>query len=202
MHKGNLWLYRESWRQLWKGPAAVATYLSTPLPLACISLSRLLQPELEIWTWWILSINLLLGTLLIVIDGVRLCRNHYLSVLRLSAAGSRSRMKELGVKSQQIDRFVDTLWFDSELEFRYRSTRLEAVESIVQALDCLSRTAARYGRCGKKVFKANQGCILRAISLFECMVLVDDNKEVLGPLADRLKAPPGFDPEGWALAVN
>jgi hypothetical protein len=202
MCKENLWLRQESWRQLWKGPGAVATYLSIPLPLACISLSPLLQPKLEVWSWWILSINLLLGALLIVIDKGRLCRNHYLSVLRLSATGSRSRVQELGVKCQQIDHFVNTLWFDSELEFRCRRKRLEAVESIVQALDCLSRTAARYGRCGKKVFEANQDCILRGISVFECMALVDGHKEIVGPLADRLKSPPEFDPEGWALAVK
>jgi hypothetical protein len=147
-----------------------------------------LEPALEGWSWWILSINLLLGILLIVIDRVRLCRNHCLPVLRLSAARSRSRLQELGVKSEQTDRFVNTLWFDPELEFTCRSTRLEAVELIVEALDCVSRMAACYGRCGKKVFEANKDSILTAIWLFECVAPADAHKAPVGPLRVRLKS--------------
>ena len=36
---------------------------------------------------------------------------------------------------------------------------------MVQALDCLSRTASRYGRRAKKVFESNREPIVNAIQL-------------------------------------
>ena len=129
-------------------------------------------------------------------------RNHCLGVLRLSAAESRNRLLELGVQSEQIDRFVNALWSASQLQFRCKSTRHQWVALIVQALDGLSRTAARYGRCGKKVFETNQNSILEAIRLVECSELLDMESAIVGSLSVRLKSPPEFDPEGWALALE
>jgi hypothetical protein len=198
----SLWIRREFWNQLWKGPGAASTFLSIALGLGGIALSRLFQPGLEGWNWCIFSINLVVSILLIVTDGILSRRNHCLAVLRRSATGSHSRLQELGVQSEQIERFVYALWSDSELEFRCGSTRIQCVALTVQALDTLSRTAARYGRCGKKVFEANQDSVLEAIRLFECLDLVDAEKAILGPLSIRLKSPPEFDPEGWALTLK
>ena len=171
-------------------------------PVACVFLSRLFQPCLEGWTWCVLSINLVLGVALIVTDAICSSQNHYLPVLRLSVYGSRNRLLELGVRSTQIDRFVSALWLPSQLEFTCRSKRRQWVVLIVQALDGLSRTAAHYGRCGKKVFEANHDSILEAIQLFECSELVDMEKAITGPLSIRLKSLPEFDPEGWALTLE
>jgi hypothetical protein len=53
---------------------------------------------------------------------------------------------------------------------------------IVLALDLLSRIASRYGRCGKKVFEANQDPILSAMQLFECVPFADVDKILVEPL--------------------
>jgi len=42
-------------------------------------------------------------------------RNHRRGFLRLSVAKSRSRIEALGIKSEQVDRFVNALWFNPEL---------------------------------------------------------------------------------------
>jgi hypothetical protein len=185
--------------QLWRRPGAASIYLSVLLGLGCVGLSRLFQPNLEGWIWCIFSINLVLSILLFVSDGIRLCRNHCFAVLRLSAARSYSRLLELGVRSTQIDHFVNALWSDSNLEHRCSSTRFQLAASIVQALDGLSRTAARYGRCGKKIFEANQDSVLEGIQLFECLEFVDVEKAIVETLCVRLKSPPEFDPEGWII---
>ena len=150
---------------------------------------------------WILSIIVLLGVLLILVDEIVSCRNHRLGLLRLSAAKSRDRMAKLGIKSKQVDRFPHKLWLNRELEFRFRNAPLQSVLLMVLALDLLSRIASRYGRCGKKVFEANQNPIVSAMELFDCVPLPDADKMLIEPLRDWLKEPPAFDPEGWALTL-
>ena len=65
----------------------------------------------------------------------------------------------------------------------------------------LSRIASRYGRCGRKVFEANQDPIVSAMQLFECVPFTDVDKILVEPLRAWLKDPPKFDPEGWALPL-
>jgi hypothetical protein len=77
----------------------------------------------------------------------------------------------------------------------------QSFELMVQALDCLSRTASRYGRRGKKVFEANRHPIVSAIQLFECLPFADAEEEFVRLLKTRLEAMPEFDPEGWALRL-
>ena len=100
-----------------------------------------------------------------------------------------------------MDRFLNALWLDRELEFRFQNTRLQSVLLMVLALDLLSRIASRYGRCGRKVFEANQDPIVSAMELFDCVPLPDADKMLIEPLRDCLKEPPEFDPEGWALPL-
>jgi hypothetical protein len=130
----------------------------------------------------ILSVNVLLGVLLILVDEIGSCRNHDLGLLRLSAAKSRDRIAKLGIRSKQVDRFVNALWSNPELRFTFKKTRLESVELMVQALDLLSRIASRYGRCGRRVFEANQYPMVRAMQLFECMPFADAEKMLVEPL--------------------
>jgi hypothetical protein len=120
-------------------------------------------------------------------------------LLRFSAANSRFRIEKLGIKSKQIDRFINALWLNPELEHRFRRKGLQSVELMVQALDILSRTASRYRRRGKKVFEVNQDAIINAMRLFECLPLADAEEVLLGPLKSWLDLPPEYDPEGWAL---
>src|SRR6266436_6552081 len=197
----DLWFRQQLWLQLWKGPGAVSTYLSTPVPLICVGLSAIVSTELEAASLCILSLNILLDILLILIDEIGLCRNHRLGLLRFSAAKSRERIEKLGIKSKQIDRFVDALWLNSELQHKFRRTRLQSVELMVQALDILSRTASRYGRRGRKVFEVNKGAIISAMRLFECLPLADAEEVLVGPLKGWLEQPPEYDPEGWALPL-
>jgi hypothetical protein len=82
--------------------------------------------------------------------------------LRLSVAKSRSRIEALGIKSEQVDRFVNALWFNPEIEFRFRRKRFRSVELTIEAFDLLSQTAARYGRRGRKIFVVNQEPIVNA----------------------------------------
>src|SRR6516225_9108408 len=72
---------------------------------------------------------------------------------------------------------------------------------LILALDLLSRIASRYGRCGRKVFEANQNPIVSAMELFDCVPLPDADEMLIEPLRDWLKEPPAFDPEGWALTL-
>jgi hypothetical protein len=105
------------------------------------------------------------------------------------------------LKPTQVDRIFNALWLNSELECRFRSRRLQSFELMVQALDCLSRTASRYGRRGKKVFEVNRYPIVNAIQLFECLPFADAEREFAKLLKARLEAMPEFDPEGWALRL-
>ena len=163
------WLRQQLWERLWKGPGAVSAYCSIAIQLVCVGLSALGPTDLQDPNLWILSIIVLLGVSLILADEIVWCRNHRLGLLRLSAAKSRDRMAKLGIKSKQVDRFLNALWLNRELEFRFRNAPLQSVLLMVLALDLLSRIASRYGRCGKKVFEANQNPIVSAMELFDCV---------------------------------
>jgi len=201
MFDSDLWLRQQLWEQLWKGPGAVSAYWSIAIQLVCVGLSALGSTELQGANLWILSIIILLGVLLILSDEIASCQNHRLGLLRFSAAKSRDRIEKLGIKSKQVDRFLNGLWLNRELEFRFRNTRLQSVVLMVPALDLLSRIASRYGRYGRKVFEANQDPIVSAMQLFECVPFADADKMLVEPLRAWLKTPPEFDPEGWALPL-
>ena len=115
------WLRQQLWERLWKGPGAVSAYWSIAIQLFCVGLSALSPTNLQGPSLWILSIIVLLGVLLILVDEIVSCRNHRLGLLRLSAAKSRVRMARLGIKSKQVDRFLHKLWLNRELEFRFRN---------------------------------------------------------------------------------
>jgi hypothetical protein len=197
----DLWLRQQLWQRLWKGPAAVSAYLSLPIQLVCTALSAIVSTDLAIPSLYILSINVLLCVLIILVDQIGSYRNHRLGLLRFSAAKSQSRIEALGIKSKQVDRFVSALWLNSELEFRFRNTRMQSVELIIEALDLLSRTASRYGRRGRKVFVVNQEPIMSAMRLIACLPLADAEEVLVEPLKTWLEHPPEFDPEGWALPL-
>ena len=197
----DLWLRQQLWEQLWKGPGAVSAYVSIPIPLVCAGLSPIISTDFEGPSLCILSITVFLSVLLIFVDEIGSCRKHHLGLLRFSVTKSRSRIKKLAVNSSDVDRIFNALWLNSELEFRFRSSRLHSFELMVQALDCLSRTASRYGRRGKKVFEVNRYPIVSAIQLFECLPFADAEREFAKLLKARLEAMPEFDPEGWALRL-
>jgi hypothetical protein len=98
-----------------------SAYCSIAIQLVCVGLSALGPTDLQDPNLWILSIIVLLGVLLILVDEIVSCRNHRLGLLRLSAAKSRVRMARLGIKSKQVDRFLHKLWLNRELEFRFRN---------------------------------------------------------------------------------
>jgi hypothetical protein len=72
---------------------------------------------------------------------------------------------------------------------------------MVLGLDLLTQIASRYGRCGRRVFEANQDPIVSAIQLFECMSLTEAEQMLVEPLRTWLKDPPEYDPEGWAVSI-
>ena len=197
----DIWLRRQLWQQLWRGPAAVSAYISIAIQLGCTALSSAVSRDLQSPSLYILLINVLICVLIILVDQTDSYRNHRLGFLRLSVAKSRSRIEALGIKSEQVDRFVDALWFNPEIEFRFRNTRFRSVELTIEALDVLSQTAARYGRRGRKVFVVNQEPIVSAIRLIECLPLEDAEEVLVEPLTGWLEHPPEFDPEGWALPL-
>jgi hypothetical protein len=201
MLDSDLWLRQQLWQQLWKGPGAVSVYWSIPIPLVCAGLSPIISTDFEGPSLCILSISILLGVVLILVDEIGSCRKHYLGLLRFSVTKSRSRIEKIAVKTSEADRIFNALWLNSELESRFRNGRLRSFELMVQALDCLSRTASRYGRRGKKVFEANRHPIVSAIQLFECLPFADAEEEFVRLLKTRLEAMPEFDPEGWALRL-
>jgi hypothetical protein len=190
------WLRQQVWRLLWQGPGAVSAYWSIPLPLVCSVLSLTVPDGLASASLCILAINVLLGALLILLDEIGSCRNHDLGLLRLSAAKSRDRIAKLGIRSRQVDRFVDALWSNPKLDAAFRRTRLRSVELMVLGLDFLSRISLRYGRCGIKVFEANQYPMVRAMQLFESMPPAEAEKMLVEPLEAWLNDPAEYDPEG------
>jgi hypothetical protein len=197
----DLWLRQQLRHQLWKGPGAISTYLSMPVCLICVGLSAVISSDLRDASLCILSITILLGALLILVDEIGLWRNHCLGLLRFSAVESRGRIQKLGINAKQVDRFVNALWSDPEIKLGFQRTRLQSIELVVEALDMLSQTALRYGRRGKKIFEANQDPILDAIRLLECVPVSDAEEILVEPLKSWLADPPEFDPEGWALQL-
>ena len=195
------WLRQQRRRILWQGPGAVSVYLSIPALLVCVTLSLVHSSQLALATFLVLSVSLGLGALLILADEIDCCRHHKLGLLRFSASKSRCRIEKLGVKSKQVDQFLNTLWFDRALELRFKQTRVRSVELMVLALELLSRLASRYGRCGRRVFEANQAPIVNAMCLFECLPTAEAESKLAEALNLWLQDPPEFDPEGWALTV-
>jgi hypothetical protein len=195
------WYRKQVWQLLWQGPGAVSAFWSMPMALvgAALSLAGNTGPA-----WAGLSMllaNVSLGALLILIDELCACRNHNLGLLRFSAARSRDRIAKLGIRSNQIDQFVYALWLSSELKYKFKNSRLESVELMVFGLDLLSQIASRYGRCGRRVFEANQDPIVSAIQLFEFMSFAEAEQMLVEPLRTWLKDPPEYDPEGWAVSI-
>jgi hypothetical protein len=172
-----------------------------PVPLVCVAISEVVSSELQGASLCILSITMLLGAFLILIDEIDLRRNHCLGLLRLSVVESRGRIQKLGINSKPVDRFVNALWLDPDLKHGFQRTRMQSIELIAEALDMLSQTASRYGRRGKKVFEANQDPIMNAMRLLECLSVTDAEVKLIGPLKAWLADPPEFDPEGWALPL-
>ncbi len=197
MRNPDTWLRQQVWQLLWQGPGAISAYWSIPAPLVCAVVSLGGPPGLAWATCCILLLNVLLGVLLILVDEIGSRRNHDLGLLRLSAAKSRERMAKLGIRCRQVDRFVDALWLNPELDVAFKSTRLQSVELMVLGLDLLSRIASRYGRSGRRVFEANQQPVVTAMELFECIPPADAEKVLIEPLRAWLKDPPEYDPEGW-----
>jgi hypothetical protein len=195
------WLRQQVWQLLWQGPGAVSAYWSIPLPLVCTALSLAGPTELAQTSRCILSVNILLGALLVLVDEIDSRRNHDLGLLRVSAAKSRDRIAKLGIRSKQVDRFVNALWLNTELKCTFKNTRLESVELMVLGLDLLSRLALCYGRCGRRVFEANQAPIVNAMRLFESLPVPEAEKTLVEPLKLWLQDSPEFDPEGWALPL-
>jgi hypothetical protein len=197
----DLWLRHQLWQQFWNGPGAVSAYLSIPIPLAGAGLSPIIATGFEGPSLCILAINVLLSVFLILIDLIGSCRKHHRGLLRFSITNSLRRIERIAVDSSEMDRIFNALWLNSELECRFRSGRFHSFELIVQALDCLSRTAVRYGRSGKRVFEGNRHAIVSAIQLFGCLPCADAEEEFAKSLKARLEAMPEFDPEGWALRL-
>ena len=115
------WLRQQVWQLLWQGPGAVSAYWSIPLPLVCTALSLAGPTELARTSLCILSVNVLLGVLLVLVDEIGSRRNHDLGLLRVSAAKSRDRIAKLGIRSKQVDRFVNALWLNAESSARSKT---------------------------------------------------------------------------------
>jgi hypothetical protein len=197
----DVWLRRQLREQLWKGPTAVSAYLSLPMQLIGITLSALCLKALTGPSLCILSVSGLLCVLLVWVDRMVSRRNHNLGLLQFSLSQSRRRIKAMGIRSAEIDRFSKRLCLDSSIAFKFRNSRFRSVELIIQKLDLLARIAERYGSGGRKVFSANQGPIIDAIQLFEYLALENAEEVIEQRLMTSLKGPPEFDPEGWALEV-
>ena len=195
------WLRQQLWRILWQGPGATSLYLAMPAPLLCFMLSLIDSSPLWLTTVFVLSASVAMGVLLIVADEIDCRRYHNLGLLRFSASKSRRRIEKLGIRSEQVDQFVNALWLDRDLEQKFKKTRVKSVELMVLALELLSRLAWYYGRGGRRVFEANQEPIVSAMELFDSLSIADAERVLVEPLKRWLREPPQFDPEGWALPV-
>jgi hypothetical protein len=197
----DVWRHQQLRKQLWKGPAAVSAYVTLPMQVMSTILSMLFLRALIGPSLYILLVSGLLCVLLFWIDRIVSCRNHNLGLLQFSLSQSRHRIKAMGIRSAEIDRFAKRLYLDSRIAFKFRNSRFRSVELIIQGLDLLTRTAERYGTRGRKVFSVNQEPIIEAIRLFEYLPLEDAEEVIEQQLTTSLRNPPEFDPEGWALEV-
>jgi hypothetical protein len=195
------WRHKQLREQLWKGPAAFSAYLTLSIQLTSTLLSVLYLKALLRPSLCILLVSGLLSVLLVWIDRLVSCRNHHLGLLQFSLYRSRHRIKAMGIRPAEIDRFAERLHLDARIAFKFRKSGSRSVELIIQKLDLLARTAERYGRGGRKVFSANQEPIIDAIRLFDSLPLEKAEEVIEQRLANSLKSPPEFDPEGWALEV-
>ena len=93
----------------------------------CAGLSPIISTDFEGPSLCILSITVFRSVLLIFVDEIGSCRKHHLGLSRFSVTKSRSRIKKLAVNSSDVDRIFNALWLNSELEFRFRSSRLSSV---------------------------------------------------------------------------
>ena len=87
------WFRQQLWLLLWKGPGAASTYVSAPLLLICVGLSAICSMESQVATLSILSLNIVIGLLLILVDEIGSCRSHRLGLLRFAATNSRCRIE-------------------------------------------------------------------------------------------------------------
>jgi hypothetical protein len=200
MHS-ELWLHQQLRQQLWKGPAAVSAYLSMPIQLVSTTVSLMFLKDLAAPSLYILSMSVLMCASMVLLDQIASRQNHYLGILRFSLAQSRRRISAMGIRSEAIDRFAGRLWLDSKIASKFRRSRFRSIELTIQALDLLSQTAARYGSRGRKIFLINQEPIVDAMWHLESLPLESAEEVVVKRLANRLRQPPRFDPEGWALPL-
>jgi hypothetical protein len=200
MHS-ELWLHQQLRQQLWKGPAAVSAYLAMPVQLVGTTVSLMFLKDLAAPSLYILLMSGLICVSMVLLDQIASRQNHHLGLLRFSLAQSRRRISAMGIRSETIDRFTGRLWLDSKIASKFRSSRFRSIELTIQALDLLSQTAARYGTRGRKVFLINQDPIVDAMRHLESVPLESAEEVVVQRLANWLKQPPQFDPEGWALPL-
>ena len=179
----DVWLHQQLREQLWKGPAAVSAYLSVTTQLIGVTLSALFLKALTGPSLYVLSVSGLLCVLLAWADRLVSCQNHNLGLLQFSLAQSRHRIKAMGIRSEEIDRFAKRLCLDSRIAFKFRNSRFQAVELIIQGLDLLTRTAERYGTRGRKVFCINQEPIIDAIRLLDYLPLENAEEVIAQRLA-------------------
>jgi hypothetical protein len=60
------WLRQQRWRILWQGPGGVSVYWSIPALLVCVALSLVRWSQLGLASFFVLSVSLGLGALLIL----------------------------------------------------------------------------------------------------------------------------------------
>jgi hypothetical protein len=124
----DVWLHQQLREQLWKGPAAVSAYLSVATQLIGVTLSVLFLKALIDPSLYVLSISGLLCVLLAWVDRLVSCQNHNLGLLQFSLTQSRHRIKAMGMRSEEIDRFAKKLCLDSRIAFKFRNSRFRSVE--------------------------------------------------------------------------
>jgi hypothetical protein len=110
-------------------------------------------------------------------------------------------MRRLHVESSSIFAFLDRLYDDPDLERIFRTRRNESIQRLVRTLDRLSRTAARYGPGGKRVFAQNLKSCPVADLLFGSNSLELTSEPLGSELSQRLEQVPCYDPEGWSLVL-
>ena len=95
----DLWLRQQLWEQLWKGPGAVSAYWSIAIKLVCVGLSALGPKELQGPNFWILSIIILLGVLLILSDKIAASE-----ITDWACCASLPRKAEIVSKNSELNR--------------------------------------------------------------------------------------------------
>ncbi len=183
------WLRRQLTMAVVKGPAGLVFVASVALAIAFFFWD--VGGHSRHKAMALVPLIVLLCGAFIAFDVFRLSRQNGLELLRRVARGNQAQLERIGVDFPPLSDFLR-----SPCD-RPRGGVGE-LRLLVEALDRLTRTALRYGTCGRGVFERNLEPISIAFCLWRALPEENNRSFLNRSLACWLQEVPDYDPEGWS----